>query len=335
MDRLVRLGMLWSALAWPTAARAQPAAPCPSSGQPWVQIIFSGAAWSKPLQEAVLRELRTELQRRALQACTEPDGAPWAPPRKLFTLLASDTERVAIVPSDLGNEGGFVGRTIALGVIPEDARPLAIAQAVDEALRSDAGPLPAPPAAPPSVPDSREHEPSNPTRLESVLGVAVAPALQVAPAIFEGASRAVVAPGITLRLSMTPGRFGGSLGFTVARASDLAFGAVLVRQFRLPVDLSARVRFRTGLLHVACDLGVLAALVDYDYAPSGRGRRWVEPGARAGFSIAWGRRMRPWLGASIEVLPSSTELRFDPTGGFGRTPALWLGLALGTELAWP
>src|SRR6185503_10955166 len=136
MDRLVRLGMLWSALAWPAAATAEPA-PCPRTGQAWVQIVFSGPAWSKPVQEAVLRELRTELQRRSLQACAEPEGAPWAPPQKLFTLLASDTERVAIVPSDLGNEGGFVGRTIALGVIPEDARALAIAQAVDEALRSD------------------------------------------------------------------------------------------------------------------------------------------------------------------------------------------------------
>jgi hypothetical protein len=35
------------------------------------------------------------------------------------------------------------------------------------------------------------------------------------------------------------------------------------------------------------------------------------------------------------VLPTSRALRFAPTGSFGHTPSLWLGFALGTELAWP
>jgi hypothetical protein len=157
----------------------------------------------------------------------------------------------------------------------------------------------------------------------------------VAPALFDGARRPVIAPGATLRLSVMPSTVGASLGIALTRASDLSYDHVTIRQFRLPLDASLRLRLRRGLLETMFDVGVLAALVDYGYAPNGRGQRWVEVGGRAGVSVGWGRRLVPWLGASIEVLPNSRELRFAPTGNVGHTPALWLGFALGTELAWP
>ncbi|HEX6765959.1 MAG TPA: hypothetical protein VF103_10790 [Polyangiaceae bacterium] len=313
---------------------AQPEASCPTPGKPWVQIVFSGQAWSETLEDGVLRELRIELDRRSLQVCAEPNEPPWAPPQKLITLIASDPERVAIVPSDLEHEGGFVGRTVLVGAIPEDARPLAIAQAVDEALRSDSGPAPEPPPIR-EKPVTRHEAPPPPARPALTVAAAVGGALQVAPATFEGATQAAVVPGITLRLSAIPSSVGGSLGITLTTASDLHFGSVVVRQFRLPVDGSLRVRIRKGQFQTMFDVGALAAIVNYDYAPNATAYQRFELGGRAGATVGWGRPLMPWLGASIEVLPTSAELRFAPTGTIGHTPTLWLGLALGGELSWP
>jgi hypothetical protein len=334
VDRFAWLGWLSALLAWPEVAGAQSSRPCPSPGQPWVEIVFSGSAWSKAAQDGVLRELRIELRRRSLQACTEPEAAPWAPPQKLITLLARDPDRVAIVPSDLEHEGGFVGRTIVVAAIPEDARPLAIAQAVDEALRSDSGIAPEPPRPPQEIRPTNHETRSEPEPSELAVAVAIAPTLQVAPATFAGASRAAIAPGAALRLSVMPSSVGGALGMALTKASDLSYGQVTIRQFRLPLDASLRFRIRSGLLETMFDVGALVALVDYGYAPNARGQRRLEWGGRAGVSVGWGRRLVPWVGASIEVQPTSSELRFAPTGSIGRTPALWLGFALGTEFSW-
>jgi len=334
VDRFAPLGCLSGLLAWSQASTAQPGASCPSPDKHWVQIIFSGRAWSKDAQDSILRELRIELDRRSLEVCTEPNEAPWAPPQKLITLIANDADRVAIVPSDLQHEGGFVGRTVLIGAIPEDARPLAIAQAVDEALRSDSRATPEPPPVR-EMPAVDAEAPAKPASPGFTVAAAVGAAVQVAPATFEGASQATVAPGIALRFSAIPSSVGGSLGVTLTRTSDLHLGAVVVRQFRLPMDVSLRVRLRKGLFQSAFDVGAVAAIVAYDYPPEVQAYQGMEFGGRAGASVGWGHPLKPWLGASIEVLPSSSELKFAPTGTIGHTPTLWLGLALGMELSWP
>lgn len=163
----------------------------------------------------------------------------------------------------------------------------------------------------------------------------MAPTLQIAPPVFEGARRSTLSPGVLLRLSLRSSNVGGSLGVAITRASDLAFAAANVRQFRVPLDLSLRLRARAGLLEGMLDLGALAALVDYDVGATGRSYRHVEVGGRAGFHVGWGRRVVPWLGVSVEVLPSAVELKLAPTGTFGHTPQLWLGVGLGTEVRWP
>jgi len=100
-------------------------------------VIFSGPAWPDALREGVIRELRIELSRRSLIACEGPAQLRELAPQKVVTLLAPDATRVSIVASNIENEGGFTGRTIFVGPIPEDARALAIAQAVDEALLNE------------------------------------------------------------------------------------------------------------------------------------------------------------------------------------------------------
>lgn len=330
MPRRAWLAWSWALSVWTQVAAAQPEA-CPAAEQGWVKVVFRGSAWAPELRHGVLRELGVELGRRSLQACGESQQSTTTP-QQVVTLLANDQGLVSILPADLGSEGGFVGRTVQIGAIPEDARALAIAQAVDEALRSDAS-RPSEPAPPPPKVVAPPSPPPKPSPL--VFGAALAPALQFAPATFEGAKRAVVAPGMVLRLSLRSSSFGGSLGVSITRTSELDFGQVTIRQFRLPLDCSVRWRLQAGELEGQMDLGVLMALVDYDRGSSERGYRRVEIGGRAGVSIGWGRRVVPWLGASVEVLPSAAALRLAPTGIFGHTPGLWLGVALGTEIRWP
>lgn len=330
VPRLAWLAWSWALIAWTHDAIAQPMV-CPAGDGAWVKIVFGGSAWAPELREAVLRELGVELGRRSLTVCVEPEPAPAQAPEKVVTLLANEQGLVSILPADLQSEGGFVGRTVQVGSIPEDARALAIAQAVDEALRSE----PSRPSEPVVAPAKVPVEPPAPKPAPLTFGAAVAPTVQFAPGSFEGATQSVVTPGMLLRLSLVSSSFGGSLGASLTRPSELDFGHVSIRQFRLPLDCSLRWRLRAGELEGQLDLGFLAALVDYDRGSSGRGYRRVEMGGRAGFSVGWGRRVVPWLGASVEVLPSATALKLAPTGTFGHTPQLWLGVALGTEVRWP
>jgi len=318
-------------------AAAEPAS-CPRDPERWIKVVFSGAGWSVEQQQDVLRELGVELKRRTLEVCTDADADASARPLKLITLIKSDRDRVAIVPSDLENEGGFVGRTIVVAAIPEDARALAIAQAVDEALRSDSGPLSEPLPPPPSSvpPTAKREEPRPPAeRAPLSLGAAVAPTLLVAPATFQGGTRAVFAPGAALRLSLVRRGWGGSLGVAVTKNSNVHYESVTIQQFRVPLDLSVRSSLRRGALEGILDVGVMAALVDYEFLPNGRGHRQLELGGRVSAAIGWGEKVLPFLGISCEIVPSTSRVSFAPAGEVGRTPALWLGLALGTEVRWP
>jgi len=320
-------------------AAAEPAS-CPRNPERWVKVVFSGAGWSVEQEQDVLRELGVELKRRALEVCTDADADASVRPLKLITLIKSDRDRVAIVPSDLEDEGGFVGRTIVVAAIPEDARALAIAQAVDEALRSDSGPLSEPlppPPPPPTIPPSpKPEEPRPPSEHAPLtLGAAVAPMLLVAPATFQGSTRAVFAPGAALRLSLVRRGWGGSLGVAVTKTSSLHYESVAIQQFRVPLDLSVRSSLRRGALEGILDVGMLAALVDYEFSPNGRGHRQLELGGRVSVAVEWGEKILPLLGISCEIVPSTSQISFAPVGPVGRTPAFWLGVALGTEVRWP
>jgi len=122
---------------------------------------------------------------------------------------------------------------------------------------------------------------------------------------------------------------------TITRESDLNFGEIAIRELRVPADASFSVRLARGPAQAMLDIGLLAALVTYQYRPAGDGHSSLELGGRAGVRVGWGHRIVPWVGASVEVLPSSTDFRFTPTGSLGRAPSLWLGFALGSEVRWP
>jgi hypothetical protein len=320
-----------------TAAANQ--ARCPHATGGWIDLQFSGAAWTPAQEESVVRELRVELSRRSLEVCPHPGDAPAGAPTAVVTLLSSDPDRVSIVPSRLQDEGGFSGRTIRLEPIPEDARALAIAQAVDEALRGVPGvPEPAPPPPPALHEAVARDEPAPPTIASASplrLAVSFGPSLQIAPAGFTEASKAVLAPGAALRAAVTSGRVGGSVGVLLEKSTDVVFGSASISQFRLPVDASFRFLLRAGQLEGAFDAGVALALLREEYAPAHRAYQEVEAGGRAGVTLSWGDRIVPWLGASVEVLPSTFDFRFAPMGTVGHTSNVWLGFALGMEVRWP
>jgi hypothetical protein len=330
------LGSLLALLAWSFAARAAPE-PCPARDGSWVEVVFSGPAWSAAEQDSVIRELRVELERRSLGVCPRPETPPVVAPQKVITLLANDAERVSIVASNLENEGGFTGRTIAVSTIPEDARALAIAQAVDEALRSGEDDAPKAPVAPPTPSKQRVTEPrlQDAAASEWSVAAALAPTLQVALPSFAGATRAVVAPGVALRLGLNHTHIGVSMGLGITRVSDFTFADTPIRGLRSPADVSLSLRLSRGEAQGTLDLGIEAALSDYESASTARGYSVVDFGGRAGLRLGWGRRVIPWLGASLEALSSSHALTFAPSGEFGRTPTIWLGFALGVEVRWP
>jgi hypothetical protein len=254
----------------------------------------------------------------------------------VVTLLSNDPDRVSIVPSRLQDEGGFSGRTIRLGPIPEDARALAIAQAVDEALRGVSG-VPEP-VAPPPVREAPPKDVVLPPPAPSSalrLAVSIGPVLEVAPTAFTDSSKTGLAPAAALRVAVTNSRFGGSIGIVLGRSTDLVYGTVSISQFRLPVDASFRFILRAGQLQGALDAGVVLALLSEEYAPARRAHQELEAGARAGLTLSWGERIVPWLGASVEVIPAPYDLRFAPVGVVGHTSSLWLGFALGMEVRWP
>jgi hypothetical protein len=340
--------------------------PCPRSGGAWIYLSFSGSAWSAAEEENVLRELRVELGRRSLAVCLHFNAAMAPPPTAVVTLLANDLDRVSIVPSQMHDEGDFSGRTLRVGAVPKDARALAIAQAVDEVLRSERpetaasppslvepspGPATSATSQPPAEPSrSPPPEPTPPTRSREVaneapspsspaprlrFGLAVGPTVQLAPSSATGAEKGAIVPGGTLRASVGYGRFGGSLGVVLATSTELTFHSAAVDQFRVPIDASARMRVRAGSLEGTFDLGALLAFLREEYHPTGRTYFEVEPGVRAGVTISWSASVVPWVGASVEILPAPYDLRFAPEGTVGHTSTLWLGFSLGVEARWP
>ena len=150
LRRLLGGAAVAASLTWATRGHAEPAK-CPRSNGAWIDLQFSGAGWSISQQESILHELRIELNRRSLEICTHGEEGSASAPSAVVTLVSDDLDRVSIVPSRLRDEGVFSGRTIRLGSIPEDARALAVAQAVDEALRG-VRPAPEPPPPTPAPP---------------------------------------------------------------------------------------------------------------------------------------------------------------------------------------
>ncbi len=300
---------------------------CPPRPGRWVDVFFAGDAWSEAQRQAVLRELRTELQRRSVQLCHRT-RLPLTPADDALTLVAIDPDHVRIVPTRLNGERAWQsGRTMALGNLPEDARPLTIALSADEVLRSQprrdvhaSDPVQA--RAAQKLPP-REYGP----RGVVALGVGARGGL----ASGSGPRKSPLWPALELRTSLTQAGWGGSLGTALGTSTEWSFNSNRFNLLRLPFDLSANRVVQLGEFEAALDAGLVVSYLKLESLGSGRSFTRAEAGARLGVRVSWGRTLAPFLGSALEWLPVGYDLQLVPDGSVGHTAHLWLGLSVGLE----
>lgn len=291
-----------------------------------MDVFFAGSAWTEAQRQAVLRELRTELGRRALQVCHRT-LLPASPSANELTLVAIGPDEVRIMPARLNGESAWEGgRTMRLARLPEDARPLAIALAADEALRGRPRRDPPKPAVQTPAPKPLRAAPTTRPHLDIGATVRVALLTGAGPRIIP------LTPGASLRAGLTRAGWGGSVGTVLSPSTKWTFDSNDFQQLRLPFDLSATKTFPAGPFNAMLEAGVVLAFLHLEYSGTGKTLEQFEAGGRLGFSLSWGRRtLVPLLGASLEVMPTAHDLRLTPVGSVGHTAQLWAGITIGLE----
>jgi hypothetical protein len=123
---LLALGLLGFA----TSARA--AAPCGSTGKPWVSVTFDSSSFGAAFAERVLGDLRAGLETRGIEACREGDG-PSTPPLASVRIAGTSGPSVAVAVEirDAITEKRVM-RDLDLSRVPQDGRAFAVAIAIDE-----------------------------------------------------------------------------------------------------------------------------------------------------------------------------------------------------------
>lgn len=130
------------ALAASSIARAAPEAslcPPPPGDREWVRVTFSDGVLGAADDGAVAAALASELAQHDLAVCVGPDrgAAPAHPPLAQITIRARSVDALVIrIAIDDGVTQKTVGRDLALGALPKDARALGISFAIDELLRA-------------------------------------------------------------------------------------------------------------------------------------------------------------------------------------------------------
>jgi hypothetical protein len=153
--------LLLASTLWSGAARADgpfDADACGVSERPWVRFEVPPPERKPSAFDEIVRHVRAELALRRIDLC--PSGKGTSPIAMLALSAASaDALEVSIDVRDALTDKRL-SRQLALGALPVDARPLAIAVATDELLRASwleiamkkpAAPLP---PAPPAVADA-------------------------------------------------------------------------------------------------------------------------------------------------------------------------------------
>ena len=245
LRRLLPGAAMPASLTWATRGHTEPAK-CPRSNGAWIDLQFSGAGWSISQQESILHELRIELNRRYSKLhswrrglCLGPERGGHAGFRRFLS-----TAFLSSPPGFEMKERSADARYASVRFLRRAGS--AVAQAVDEALRGvRPAPEPPPPAPAPPAPvtPTPTHEVSKPgQRVPDIepppqghpsplrLAVSLGPSLQWAPTKFTSASNTLAVPGAALRVAITSGCCGGSLG--------VLFGPFERPNVRFGVDLS-------------------------------------------------------------------------------------------------
>src|SRR6185312_7484307 len=146
MCRAAALLLIASSL-FPLAARG---------AEPPIGVAIADCPTAAVSPDAFLRSLRVELAGEGRACCTRVASLAEAAPAASPTRLAIDGcgARPDLVQVSVQNQltGAALDRQVALGDVPPDARPRALALAVAELLRTAAAPPPAPPVVAAAVP---------------------------------------------------------------------------------------------------------------------------------------------------------------------------------------
>lgn len=203
-------------------------------------------------------------------------------------------------------------------------------------------PTPVAPPPPPRAPADdavsaapAEAEPARPrrARVRLALGAAVEGGV--------GTDARIGQAGLGLRVAVGGGRWALAVGATALAPVDTSIGAIAVRQWRVPADVSLRAQGAIQLsehrvLEPYGELGAAVALLretGLDLATSDT-RTSAELGARiaAGVHLAGDSRIAPFLELHGELVPSPPAISALPRGVGGHTPLVWVGAAAGA--AW-
>ncbi|HEX7506469.1 MAG TPA: hypothetical protein VF550_06840 [Polyangia bacterium] len=181
-SRLAGLVLAWMCA---SSAVAYAAEDCGKATKRWVALRLHGPGWSPELADSVLTDLRAEVRRHGIEACSfDTQGLP--APIVTLDIEASQPAvmRLSLDVDDLAT-GKRPARELQLDFMPLDGHSLAVAVAADELLTSSWIRLASRPAAEPAVPS-----PSG-TSVETARGGATPSPHQAAPPRHELALLAV------------------------------------------------------------------------------------------------------------------------------------------------
>jgi hypothetical protein len=292
---------------------------------------------SCPLPDAVAAELATLMPPDRVAEATRAAGAiQLADLGPAFRVIAAGRTREY---RDEGRDCAHRARIAAVFVA------LALAPAT----------LPEPPAAPPARPPP----PPSPPPPRPLAATAPAPIVSTPPTaagdvvridlggtvdVGFGADAAVAHPGLEVRLAIGRRRLAAVVGAAALLPTDIAVAGVSLRQWRLPVDASLRVRLGAsdvpGTIASYAELGVAATLVS-ERATALATNTGAQYGAELGLRGALGARLvtraRLTAFAMVEaaLVPSPVSVFALPRGTAGDAPAVWLGAAIGGSVGWP
>jgi hypothetical protein len=140
---------------------------CPRSDGAWLRVTFAGDAFAPALRAGVIEQLGADLHRHDVAVCAAdasaiaPAGAPLA---DIALALAADTTLSLEVRDAVTDKR--TARDLPLRTVPRDALALSIALAAEELLHAswiEAALVPAAPATPGSLPQSRSFGSERPT----------------------------------------------------------------------------------------------------------------------------------------------------------------------------
>jgi hypothetical protein len=179
-----------------------------------------------------------------------------------------------------------------------------------------------------------EPEPEPPPKPDLVR-IELSALIEWSPAIL-GAPQ-IVSPGGELRVALGRGTLSGTLAVGYMPEMPFELGELTGAIARMPASAGLRLRTVSESWETSFDLGALVVLERIEGESlriSGR-HTVVEAGVRGGLIAAYkaGGGFLPFAGLGASFVPVPRDLATLPTGVFGNTPYLGLGLSLGLALS--